>query len=390
MTHSGVPTPDAAATASDVDVYRTLDDLDAIRDHAQGRRTGTVIGGGLLGLEAVNALHLLGLDTHLVEFAPAPVHLVRQRAGHPRPVDQFHGRARPTGPGDDANADRSPSACRPRARRPADHEQGSAPMSLDHAVDTVDGGLPVPPAGAGAGRRRAGRRRAGGRLPDPRRAALRDRQPGPDRRRVRDVARHRRQPRQHPDGRLPAAQAGVRPTHRPTASTNPGWPCPPTASAAGTTSSRSAPGRRADVRRTDGFHCRRHGRPGAATPSPSCWSGAAPGSCSHPPCGSSRSPTTPSYARPPGPASTARRTSWWPTPRSACAAGWRRPTAGAWPSRCAAVLARGLPGHPGPAGHASAAGSTTMVPVEESYDEVIDHLRDRGVTRSGGRHATAR
>lgn len=51
-------------------VYRTLDDLDAIRDHARGRRVGTVIGGGLLGLEAANALRLLGLDTHLVEFAP--------------------------------------------------------------------------------------------------------------------------------------------------------------------------------------------------------------------------------------------------------------------------------------------------------------------------------
>jgi nitrite reductase (NADH) large subunit len=51
-------------------VYRTLDDLEAIRDHAKGRRTGAVIGGGLLGLEAANALRLLGLSTHVVEFAP--------------------------------------------------------------------------------------------------------------------------------------------------------------------------------------------------------------------------------------------------------------------------------------------------------------------------------
>ncbi|MFW6641972.1 nitrite reductase large subunit NirB [Nocardiopsis algeriensis] len=51
-------------------VYRTLDDLDAITDRARGARTGTVIGGGLLGLEAANALRLLGLRTHVVELAP--------------------------------------------------------------------------------------------------------------------------------------------------------------------------------------------------------------------------------------------------------------------------------------------------------------------------------
>ncbi|MDM4720775.1 nitrite reductase large subunit NirB [Micromonospora sp. WMMA1363] len=50
--------------------YRTLDDLAAIREHARGRRTGAVIGGGLLGLEAANALRLLGLATSVVEFAP--------------------------------------------------------------------------------------------------------------------------------------------------------------------------------------------------------------------------------------------------------------------------------------------------------------------------------
>ena len=50
-------------------VYRTLDDLEAIRDYAVGRRVGAVVGGGLLGLEAANALRSLGLDTHVVEFA---------------------------------------------------------------------------------------------------------------------------------------------------------------------------------------------------------------------------------------------------------------------------------------------------------------------------------
>ncbi|RRV16765.1 nitrite reductase large subunit NirB [Pseudomonas saudiphocaensis] len=51
-------------------VYRTLDDLDAIRAAAANARRGVVIGGGLLGLEAANALKSLGLEAHVVEFAP--------------------------------------------------------------------------------------------------------------------------------------------------------------------------------------------------------------------------------------------------------------------------------------------------------------------------------
>jgi len=51
-------------------VYRTIDDLEAIADFAAGCRTGAVIGGGLLGLEAANALRSLGLETHVVELAP--------------------------------------------------------------------------------------------------------------------------------------------------------------------------------------------------------------------------------------------------------------------------------------------------------------------------------
>jgi len=52
--------------------YRTLDDLAAIRAHAEQPRvrSGVVVGGGLLGLEAANALRLLGLDVHVVEMAP--------------------------------------------------------------------------------------------------------------------------------------------------------------------------------------------------------------------------------------------------------------------------------------------------------------------------------
>ncbi|WP_421843028.1 nitrite reductase large subunit NirB [Marinobacter algicola] len=51
-------------------VYRTLEDLDSIRASADGVKTGVVVGGGLLGLEAANALKSLGLDAHVVEFAP--------------------------------------------------------------------------------------------------------------------------------------------------------------------------------------------------------------------------------------------------------------------------------------------------------------------------------
>ena len=51
-------------------VYRTIEDLIAIRDAGQTAKKGVVIGGGLLGLEAAKALKDLGLETHVVEFAP--------------------------------------------------------------------------------------------------------------------------------------------------------------------------------------------------------------------------------------------------------------------------------------------------------------------------------
>ena len=51
-------------------VYRTLADLNAISACAPQATRGVVIGGGLLGLEAANALKQLGLETHVVEFAP--------------------------------------------------------------------------------------------------------------------------------------------------------------------------------------------------------------------------------------------------------------------------------------------------------------------------------
>ena len=62
--------PVPGATGPGRFVYRTLDDLAQIKAAAQGRRTGAVVGGGLLGLEAADALRSLGLSTTVVEFAP--------------------------------------------------------------------------------------------------------------------------------------------------------------------------------------------------------------------------------------------------------------------------------------------------------------------------------
>ncbi len=51
-------------------VYRTIEDLEAITAAAQNAKVGAVIGGGLLGLEAAKAIKDLGLQTHVIEFAP--------------------------------------------------------------------------------------------------------------------------------------------------------------------------------------------------------------------------------------------------------------------------------------------------------------------------------
>jgi nitrite reductase (NADH) large subunit len=78
-----VPGSDAAGCH----VYRTLDDLDAIRVDAEAAlardpdAVGVVVGGGLLGLEAANALRLLGMRPHVVEFAPRLMPLQVDQAG---------------------------------------------------------------------------------------------------------------------------------------------------------------------------------------------------------------------------------------------------------------------------------------------------------------------
>ncbi|GAB3942562.1 nitrite reductase large subunit NirB [Corynebacterium tapiri] len=67
--------------------YRTLDDLDGMRAAVEGAvgnhgdATAVVIGGGLLGLEAANALQHLGAHTHVVEMAPRLMPLQVDDAG---------------------------------------------------------------------------------------------------------------------------------------------------------------------------------------------------------------------------------------------------------------------------------------------------------------------
>ncbi|MEM9977701.1 MAG: FAD-dependent oxidoreductase, partial [Cyanobacteria bacterium P01_D01_bin.2] len=62
-------------------VYRTIEDLDAIKTYAEQSRVGVVVGGGLLGLECANALKSLGLETHVVEFAPRLMPVQLDEAG---------------------------------------------------------------------------------------------------------------------------------------------------------------------------------------------------------------------------------------------------------------------------------------------------------------------
>lgn len=50
-------------------LYRTVDDVEQIKQFGQSAKSAAVIGGGLLGLEAARALLDLGLETHVVEMA---------------------------------------------------------------------------------------------------------------------------------------------------------------------------------------------------------------------------------------------------------------------------------------------------------------------------------
>ena len=73
--------PVPGSELGNVFVYRTIEDLEAIREAAKTARAGAVIGGGLLGLEAANALHQLGVETHVVEMNPRLMSVQIDEAG---------------------------------------------------------------------------------------------------------------------------------------------------------------------------------------------------------------------------------------------------------------------------------------------------------------------
>ncbi|MET9442765.1 FAD-dependent oxidoreductase [Streptomyces sp. NPDC006610] len=64
-------------------VYRTVEDVAAIRRAACPGRAAVVVGGGLLGLEAADGLKRLGMRPHVVELAPWPM---------PQQIDETGGR----------------------------------------------------------------------------------------------------------------------------------------------------------------------------------------------------------------------------------------------------------------------------------------------------------
>ena len=62
--------PVPGADRNDCFVYRTIEDLEAMQECGARSKSGVVVGGGLLGLECAKALRDLGLNAHVVEFAP--------------------------------------------------------------------------------------------------------------------------------------------------------------------------------------------------------------------------------------------------------------------------------------------------------------------------------
>ncbi len=65
-----IPRPEDQSAKENILVYRTIEDLEAMTKSAENSKIGVVVGGGLLGLEAAKALKDLGMQTHVVEFAP--------------------------------------------------------------------------------------------------------------------------------------------------------------------------------------------------------------------------------------------------------------------------------------------------------------------------------
>ncbi len=72
-------------------VYRTIEDLEGILAYAGKAASAAVIGGGLLGLEAAKAVRELGLETHIVEFAPRLMPRQVDDAGSKTLLDKIEG-----------------------------------------------------------------------------------------------------------------------------------------------------------------------------------------------------------------------------------------------------------------------------------------------------------
>src|SRR6478672_5694853 len=67
---SAVVPPIPGVEKQGVFIYRTIEDLEMMTEYAKKAKTGAVIGGGLLGLEAAKAMIDLGIaDTQVIEFA---------------------------------------------------------------------------------------------------------------------------------------------------------------------------------------------------------------------------------------------------------------------------------------------------------------------------------
>ncbi|MEQ9102375.1 MAG: nitrite reductase large subunit NirB [Imperialibacter sp.] len=62
--------PIEGSNKSGVFVYRTVEDLDAMETYSKNAKTSAILGGGLLGLEAAKAAMDMGLEAHVIEFAP--------------------------------------------------------------------------------------------------------------------------------------------------------------------------------------------------------------------------------------------------------------------------------------------------------------------------------
>lgn len=67
---SALVPPITGVDKAGVFVYRTIEDLDNIISYGKNVKSAAVLGGGLLGLEAGKALMDMGLETHIIEFAP--------------------------------------------------------------------------------------------------------------------------------------------------------------------------------------------------------------------------------------------------------------------------------------------------------------------------------